>query len=111
QVTWIPTQQFINSANANTQAFFKAYGNLRSDLTTLATVTKADLAARGQACASTGAPTCAALASNTPMFSKVTYRVPTDAGGGSPQNTYDLLAKVDYNLSEKTQMYVRYARY
>jgi outer membrane receptor protein involved in Fe transport len=109
QVTWIPTPQFIGAANANTQAFFQSYGKLRSDLTTLATVTKGDLAARGQSCAAGGL--CAALPSSTPMFSQVTYRVPADAGGGSPQNTYNLVARVDYNLSEKSQLYFRYAKY
>jgi len=37
--------------------------------------------------------------------------VPSDAGGGNPQNTYDFVARVDYNLSNNTQFYVRYARF
>jgi len=45
------------------------------------------------------------------MFNKVAYRTPSDAGGGSPQNTYDIVGNVDYNPNEKTQMSVRYALY
>jgi len=44
-------------------------------------------------------------------FQKVAFGVPSDAGAGNPQNTYNLVARADYNLDEKTQMYFRYARY
>jgi hypothetical protein len=45
------------------------------------------------------------------MFNEVTYQTPADAGGGLPQNTYDIVGNIDYNLSEKTQMSFRYALY
>jgi hypothetical protein len=113
EVSYVPTPQFIAASNANTQAFFSKYGALRSGLTTLATYTKAGLAALGQnPCAgATAAGACNSLAATTPMFSKVSYTAPADAGGGSPQNTYNLVGRVDYNLSDRTQFYVRYALY
>ncbi len=45
------------------------------------------------------------------MFDLVNYNVAADAGGGTPQNTYNIVGRVDYNLSEKTQIYTRYALY
>jgi outer membrane receptor protein involved in Fe transport len=113
RVAWVPTQQFINASNTNTQQFFAAYGALRSGLTTLATYTKAQLAALGQnPCAGASATgACNALASATPLFSKVSYTAPADAGGGTPQNTYNVLGRIDYNSSEKSQIYLRYAMY
>jgi hypothetical protein len=51
------------------------------------------------------------VASTQPVFDVVNFPAPFDAGGGVPQNSYDLLGRVDYNLSDKTQMFVRYARY
>ena len=113
EVSYVPTSQFIAASNANTQAFFSKYGALRSGLTTLATYTKAGLAALGQnPCAGAAAGgACNSLASTTPMFTKVSYTAPADAGGGSPQNTYNLVGRVDYNMTDKTQFYVRYALY
>ena len=106
EVSNVPTAQLIAAAASNTQSFFSAYGKLRSDLTTLATYTKADL---GSVCNASGP--CASLPSTTPMFSEVAYRTPADAGGGSPQNTYDLVGNVDFNASEKMQMSFKYALY
>ena len=41
----------------------------------------------------------------------VVFDVPTDAGGGAPQNTWMEVARVDYNLSDKNTIFVRYAAY
>jgi len=41
----------------------------------------------------------------------VSYLAPTNAGGGAPQNTWDEVGKVDYNLSAKTTFSARYAGY
>jgi Carboxypeptidase regulatory-like domain/TonB dependent receptor len=46
-----------------------------------------------------------------PVFDVVNFTAPFDAGGGTPQNTYDLVGRLDYNLSDKTQVFFRYARY
>ncbi len=45
------------------------------------------------------------------VFDVVNFSSPFDAGGGLPQNTNDLLGRVDFNMTDKTQMFFRYARY
>lgn len=113
EVDYVPTPQLIAALSAATQAFFTAYGALRSGLTTLATYNKTQLTALGQnPCAGAAAPgPCNSLSASTPLFSKVAYTAPADAGGGSPQNTYNLVGRVDYAMTERTQLYVRYALY
>ena len=44
---------------------------------------------------------------STPVFDTVNFTVPFDAGGGAPQNTYTTVGRIDYNLSEKTQLFFR----
>src|SRR6185503_2110767 len=89
QFAYVPTQSFINSANINTRNFFAAYGQLRGK--------------------PIGAPV-AIGGSATPNFQLVSYNVPSDAGGGDPQDTYSTATRIDWNINEKTQMYGRYAQ-
>ena len=44
-----------------------------------------------------------------PVFDIVSFKAPSDSGGGAPQNTYSMVQRVDYNLSSNTTMYGRYA--
>ncbi len=104
---WVPTPQLIAALPANAQAFFQAYGQLRPTASILGTVSRSQLPS--DPCA--GSAACASLASNLPLFSHVAYNVPFDAGGGSPQNTYMTVNRIDYNLSDRTQIYGRYALY
>lgn len=107
-INYIPAPELIAKTPSNVQQYFSSLGKMRSGLTTLSTLTKADLLARGvNPCVSGGL--CAALPSSMPMFQRVTYTVPRDSGGGTPQDTYFGVARVDYAMSDKTQMYVRYA--
>jgi len=46
-----------------------------------------------------------------PVFDVVDFTAPFDAGGGLPQNTYDLLGRLDYSVNDATQMFFRFARY
>jgi outer membrane receptor protein involved in Fe transport len=112
-INFIPDAALIAASNANTQSFFSSFGALRPGLKTLQTFSRAQLIAAGaDPCA--GTTTCAALfspTSTTPLFDQVQYNVPSDSGAGLPENTYDLVARVDQNLSSRTQMYYRYARY
>ena len=109
EIAMVPTSQLIAASNANTQAFFSSFGALRGDLTTLATLTKTSVPTICNGGSATGP--CAALPASTPMFNEVTYQTPADSGAGSPQNTYDIVGNVDYNLSDKSQMSFRYALY
>jgi len=42
-----------------------------------------------------------------PVLDNTSFIAPFDAGGGNPGNQYDWVARADYNLSEKTQMFFR----
>src|SRR5260370_40655296 len=48
-----------------------------------------------------------ATAAGPPIFGKVNFNVPQDAGGGSPQNKHNIFGRLDYVLNNKTQMYFR----
>ncbi len=107
---WVPTPDVISQFPANSQAFFTAYGQLRPNANSLGTISRSGLLTLTgtDPCAGLG---CASLPMDLPLFNHVSYNVPTDAGGGYPQNTYDTFNRVDYNLSDKTQIYGHYALY
>jgi hypothetical protein len=46
---------------------------------------------------------------NSPVMDVASYSTPNDSGGGAPQNTYNMVQRVDFNLSTKTTLYGRYA--
>src|SRR5262249_14499665 len=99
----VATPQLIAASAPNTQQFFQQFGQLKSSITPLQTFT------RSQAACTT--PACLAIPATTPIYQKVAYSVPSDSGGGNPQNTYEIVGRIDYNLSDKTQAYFRYAKY
>ena len=89
--------------SANTTSFFSAYGShLRPGLQLLST-TNWQQANRGD---------CPAPLNCTDPFGQtIAYSVPSDSGAGLPQNTYSTVARVDWNISDNTTMYSRYALY
>ena len=103
-LAYVPTPQLIAASAPNVQQYFQAYGNTTFPF--VSTVTKNQLAGKF----GPGGSFDQALAGNTPIFGLVNYKVPADAGGDSPQNTYDLIARADYNWTDKTQMFFRYGR-
>ncbi len=93
-LAFVPTQQLINLSAPATQNFFSAY----------------QLAARATGRIRTaGELGITGVPAGTPAFQEVAYSVPTDLGGGFPQNDVSTVTRVDWNLSEKTQVYGRYA--
>ncbi len=110
-IAYMPTSQLIAASAQPTRDFFGALGKEKAGLTKYETLTKSDLAARGVdicAGASAGGP-CQLLPGSTPIFQRVGYFVPSDAGGGTPRDEYQLVGRVDYNMSATTQLYGRYA--
>jgi len=75
------------------QAFFTQYGKLASNVQTV----------KSGPCDPTvvGSPTC----------DEINFSVPTDAGGGSPQNTWMEVARVDWNIGSNNTFFFRYAAY
>lgn len=106
----VPTSNFLGLTPSNTQGFFQPYGQLRASARSIGTATRSDLTSilGWDPCA--GLP-CATLPQNVPLFNHVAYGVPTDAGGGYPQDTHMTVNRIDHNLTSKTQLYARYALY
>ena len=93
----------LPTVSPTTQAFFSAYGShLVPGIQVLSTTNWQ--AANGGTCPPP-------LACNDPFGETIAYSVAGDSGAGAPQNTYSTVARVDYNLSDKTTLYGRYALY
>jgi hypothetical protein len=116
RVAFVPTSQLLNASAPATRAFFAPYtlnGTLGSTLTASQVV-----AAYGGAGSFLPTPTSGATNAflafananpNAPAFQQVTFSTPRDVGGGLPEDEYQTVERIDYNLSDKTQIYGRYA--
>jgi Carboxypeptidase regulatory-like domain/TonB dependent receptor len=96
----VPTPQFLAMTAPNVQNYFSTYGGGK-------TFNFAQTFQSGPA----GIGSIAGVPDGTPVFGLVSYTAPANAGGGLPQNTYNVVGRFDYNLSDKTQMFFRYANY
>src|SRR5438445_7049480 len=93
----VPTPQFLALSAANTQKFFADYsGGKNFNFTKTYTAGHLGIA---------GVP------ATTPAFGTVAYTAPVNTGGSVPQNTYNIVGRFDYNLSDRTQVFFRYANY
>src|ERR1700689_2890475 len=93
----IPTPQFLSLTAPSVQAYYAAYGS-----TPYAITSTLDQSALGVSL--TGVPAA------TPILGQVNFNADADAGGDFPQNTYSLIGRGDYNLSQNTEMFFRYGR-
>ena len=101
---------FISLLPANVQSYFKTYAT--GLLPASGSVTAGQLA--GTAAAPNGFPLINGVTpvpAATPVFDTVRFAAPFDAGGGVPQNTYNLVGRLDFNANSNTQMFFRFARY
>ena len=103
QISWIPTPEFIAASGAATQSFFSAYGGGTS--INGPTITRADVTSA----LGIGAGAFNNLPAGLPIFGQVRKELPIDAGGGDPQDNYQLVSRLDFSLSNSTQAYLRYA--
>jgi outer membrane receptor protein involved in Fe transport len=94
-----------------TQAVYSAYGKLASNATVLQTFNKNQLTALGTNPCSGSATRggCNSYSATAPMMDLVNYSVPANAGAGNPENAYQTVGRVDYNFSDRTQIFTRYA--
>jgi Carboxypeptidase regulatory-like domain len=105
---------FVSLLPSNVQAYFTKFGT-GADTPSGTVITAGQLAANS----SVGFPGgtfplingITPVAPTQPVFDVVNFTAPFNAGGGVPQNTYNLLGRVDYNVTDKTTMFFRYARY
>ncbi len=109
-IVWVPTPQLLAAADTATSDFFKAYGTRRPGLTSLGAFSRTQLIALDfdPCLGSTNRGACKSLSSSMPMFERATYSAPSDSGAGTPQNTYLLVGRLDYNWTDRTQVYFRY---
>ena len=84
----VPDPSYIAKAAPNVQSFFSAFGKLKPNLKLLGTVT-----------------------SGPGLFDKYSFAIPNEAGGGLPQNSWMDAARVDFNFTDKTQAFARFAYY
>ena len=99
---------FISMLPANAQAYFSAFGATSGLTASGSPVTAAELAGAGLTVNPINGTT--PVAGSQPIFDQVSFNVPYNDGGGPPQNSWDLVGRLDYNLSDKTQMFFRIGR-
>ena len=109
QINFVPTPQLLALSAPATRNFFNAFplaNQINGTILTVADVANELGLAPGNAFTS--------LPANLPAFGQVRYRVPSDIEGdiapsATPQNSYNLVGRLDWNRSSKVQLYGRYA--
>ena len=124
-VAEVPMPGLISMASGNMQDFFTTYGKLQYPVNSLtytgaeiqkqglwksdfATIAGQQTGKTGTGCDDpnlAGAPIC-----TTPLFGSVVYSVPGDSGGGVPVNQWINFERVDWNVSQTTQIFGRYVQ-
>ena len=93
----VPTPELLALTAPNVQDYFSKYSGGKT-FNFSSTYTAGDVGL-------TGVP------ASTPAFGTVPFTAAENAGGGVPQNTYNIVGRVDYNFSSQTQAYFRYVDY
>ena len=101
-LAYVPTPQLLALMPANVRAWFNAYGPQTFNF--VSTLPASSLPTNPGGAFATKVP------GNTPAFGLVNYTAPQDAGGDLPQNTYELIARADYQITPTTQLLLRYGR-
>ena len=92
EISLVPTAQLIAASNANTKTYFNAFQ--------LVTPINGRIFTAGEM-GITGVP------AGLPAFGQVRVQRAQDLGGGNPVNDWQTVGRLDYNWSDKTQIYVR----
>lgn len=112
----VPDPAFIAASDPATQAYFGQF-SLRSGVTVLSQLNAQQAGAVPVAVVGKYTPSAAYTAYTTanggdnPVFDLVNYQTPSDSGGGNPQNALNMVQRVDFNLTNKTTLYGRYAAF
>src|SRR5262249_28098791 len=101
-ISLVPTPQLLAASNVNTRNFFNAFQlvtPINGAVHTVAdTLNNFSLDATGA---------FGSLPGNLPAFGEVRSSRATDFGAGQPVNDWQTVNRLDYNLSERTQIYIR----
>ncbi len=106
-VAVVPSAELLAASAANVQSFFSTYAGA-TNYSLLSQSTNAQV---GAALKQASGIEYSGLSAATPVYNVVQYNAPGDAGGGIPQNTYNITGRVDYNIGQNTQMFFRYVNY
>jgi outer membrane receptor protein involved in Fe transport len=101
QINYVPAPAFIAASAPATQQFFNQFGTLTAPISQLVTASQLGVAP-GPLLSSLG---------DIPVFGQVNYTVAAESGGGLPQDTYNLVGRVDYSVSDRTSLFGRYTLY
>jgi outer membrane receptor protein involved in Fe transport len=106
-IRYVPTAQLIAASGAATRTFFNAFplsaqvSNNPNEILTVGNLISELGLAPGTAFTN--------LPANLPAFAQARYNVPNDVGAGLPQNTYQIVSRFDWNISDNTLFYGRHA--
>jgi hypothetical protein len=103
---YVPDPAFLALSSPDTRSYFSAYGKLKPGVSTVSKLTAADLVGLGVA-----GPGVSALPGGTPVLDLVKYPFFADVGGGAPENNFQDVTRIDYNINDTTQLFGRYAVY
>ena len=99
----VPNSQLLAASSPNVQSYFNTYAG-PTNYKVLSSTTNLQAGGGTTSLYSNLLPV-------TPVFDNVGFGAPSDAGGGLPQNTYNVTGRLDYNLGQKTQSFFRFVDY
>jgi hypothetical protein len=118
---WVPTQQFLDNAAPNMVQYFQAGGLPPASTSNVITslqfrdLNSVDANGDGVIDDSERIPalvnpnTGTVIGDDVPLFGQVVSSAPIDAGGGTAQNTWNALGKIDHHFTSNTQLGFRFA--
>ena len=106
EIANVISPQFLAMTAPATQNYFNTFGKVLNATPTGQVVTYTDMVPVGSK--NYSAATAAQLG-NTPIFNTVAYQVATNDGAGDPQNAWFTNNRVDWNVSNNTTIFGRYA--
>ena len=100
----VPAPELIAASNPRTQDIFRLFP-LRAGAALGRTLTVGDVVSS----LNLGGGSFANLPAGLPAFREARFTRPADVGGGIPQNAWQTVIRMDWNWSDRTQLYGRHA--
>ncbi len=104
----VPTAQLIAASAAATRNYFSQFHLAARPTGTVYTV--GDVTNQLIPAGSQAGNAFVGLPASLPAFQLVQFDTPVNLGGGAPQDSYSMASRIDYNFSNKTSLYGRWAR-